>query len=344
MDLFGRPTSPSIFIVYAHDNDEPGDARAECVKYLIEWLLKIRSRVLSDRSPLQGTREGGAAAARNILSNQFCILPSDTDNNKNLKIESVDQVIVCGSDKLEHYCKHEFTSGYVNKLVSYYKQAAKQNIPRQNLQDQIREIVERSRMSDGSFKPGFHHVLTELAFLQIRRSYHDQNRQDGHEGPGIIPVDLSGDSGGKGMHYLSFLDICDLFPKFDNSQSSSLQHKLFFNVLKRLHANNAFHTRQVIDLFWNCYQNASRKLRGHSKLTKGIFGKIAFEEISKTQAELLELGVTEFRDEEWRKNWTSQTKSGWYISSTGIVDYRDSFAELLCQTTALTERRCKACP
>lgn len=245
-DQFGRQASASIFIVYAHDSDVAGNAGAQCVRSLIKWLLVIRSRLLSDKSPLRWPREGGIAVAQNILSNQFCLLPrggitSDIEE----EITSVDKVILCGSNVLKNTMSTPSLNPYVDSIVACYNQAQSRNMQSKDIQDEIRTIVERHCNSDG-----FHHVLTELALLKLRRS-----ASPGDNG-NIIPVALGGD----GMRYLSFLNNCDLFLKLGSSLGLASQHKLFFNLLRQLYANS--HTHTVTDVFHRCYTNASERLRG----------------------------------------------------------------------------------
>lgn len=296
-DLFGRQTCPSIFIVYAHDNDATGNAGARCVRHLIKWLLAIRSRILSDKSPLRSRREGGIAAAQNILSNQFCLLPGgsiagDTEE----KITSVDKVILCGSKVLQQYYEHAFTASYIDDIVACYNEAESRNMQLGDIQREIRTIVEGQYDSDG-----FHHVLTELAFLKLRRSAHRGDNGN------IIPITL----GGEGMKYLPFIDKCDLFLKLDSSQGLVPQHKLFFNLLRQLYADSHAHT--VIDAFHQCYAIASERLRGEKAITRKIFREIAYKEISKAQDTVLKSLKAAIRDEEWSlKEWKQRTESGQY--------------------------------
>ncbi|RYP92365.1 hypothetical protein DL770_001567 [Monosporascus sp. CRB-9-2] len=79
LDFFSHSNTPTIFIVYAHDNSQVGTANANHVHDIIEWLLAIRSRTVSDKSPLlwyTEDRHPDSAPARNILNNQFRLLPT----------------------------------------------------------------------------------------------------------------------------------------------------------------------------------------------------------------------------------------------------------------------------
>ncbi|RYP82883.1 hypothetical protein DL770_005490 [Monosporascus sp. CRB-9-2] len=197
-DFFGRSTSPSIFIVYAHDNHDEGiAANAWCVHNLIKWLKAIRTRVLSDKSPLPlwSTREGGAAAAQNILSNQFCLLPASTRSDSAGTINSVDKVLVCGSRLLERYYEDDFTSSYIDTVEAVYAEAQQ---TRDVLQSRIQHLVE------------------------TKRSY-------GHDGHGIIPISLNGGD----MKYLPFLRNSDL--RLKSSANTADLRRLFFKLLQQIY-------------------------------------------------------------------------------------------------------------
>lgn len=295
-DQFGRQTCPSTFIVYAHDSNATGNAGAQCVRNLIKWLLAIRSRVLSDKSPLRWPREGGIAAAQNILSNQFCLLPRGSVANATEKeITSVDKVILFGSNVLRQYYEHPFTNSYIEGIVACYNEAENQNMQSKAIQDEIRTIVENQCNSKG-----FHHVLTELAFLKLRReAYSGVNGN-------IIPIALSGD----GMKYLPFFENCDLFLKFD-SQNIAPQYELFFKLLLQLYTDSRAHG--VIRAFKECYTRASERLKKENVVTRKIFKKITYQEICKAQDDVLKLLAAEIRDEEWGlKEWKQRTESGQY--------------------------------
>jgi len=81
-------------------------------------------------------------------------------------------------------------------------QAQAQYFDIEKLQLSIRRVVER-----WCREPAFHHVLTELAMLKIRRS---ASKVQNH---GIIPVALDRVD----IKYLSFLDGCDLRLKLNPS-------------------------------------------------------------------------------------------------------------------------------
>ncbi|RYP27937.1 hypothetical protein DL767_007464 [Monosporascus sp. MG133] len=287
-DFFGRSTSPSTFIVYAHDNHDEGiAANAWCVHNLIKWLKAIRSRVLSDKSPLplQSTREGGAAAAQNILSNQFCLLPASMRSDSAGTINSVDKVIVCGSRLLERYYEDEFTSSYIGAVEEVYVEVQHQT--RDVLQSRIRHLVETKCDSKG-----FHHVLTELAFLKLRRSYD-------HDGHGIIPISLNGGD----MKYLPFLQNSDL--RLKSSANTADLRRLFFKLLQQIYTEE----HALIGQFKECYENAHKRLQNAAGIAPPDFQVIIDQEISKAQNAWLQLQTAAIRDRGWEKELRRRTES-----------------------------------
>ncbi|KAI1448546.1 hypothetical protein F5Y02DRAFT_414551 [Annulohypoxylon stygium] len=106
------------FIVYAHENQQAGDASATNVHRLIEWLQAVGSQTISDKNPLRQFRDNpklpsDSNAVRNILGNQIRLLPKHT--------HSVDKVIVCGSEVLENYCHNHFATQYIQHLENLYE-------------------------------------------------------------------------------------------------------------------------------------------------------------------------------------------------------------------------------
>lgn len=228
MDVFSTPNT-SIFIVYAHDNEEAGVANAKHVVDIIERLQVIRSRVISDKAPLllYHSLNQDSNPARNILDNQFRLLPACGSH------DSVNTVVIFGSEVLRQYYVHKFTVPYIDKIREIYDQATPDK-----LRDEIRSFVESQCQ-----QPGFHHVLTELAFLQIRR-----DRPQNH---GIIPVVLSGDD----VRYLPFIESCNVFLKTPSKLG------MFFKLLQKIFTNSG--DQEVIKAITNSYE----KLEGRQEIT-----------------------------------------------------------------------------
>ncbi|KAL9113110.1 MAG: hypothetical protein Q9227_002722 [Pyrenula ochraceoflavens] len=257
-DAFSRPDSPSSFVVYAHNNPEKGIANAEYVNCLIQWLKRLRARTLSDRSPVlsHSPREDDPAAIENILSNQFCLLPANHFVNGREIITSVDKVILCGSSLLKSYCQHDFTHLYVSRIKQLYNDF--QHKGREGLQRVIRNFVERQCNEEG-----FHHVLTELAFVALRFTYSSQS-------PGVIPFVLCE----KDVAYLPFFEGCDHYIPLKSPTDRSCLHKAFFGILQQLYTEEY----ERIDSFRICYTEAKKKLENKSPAGSQMIIK---EEISK---------------------------------------------------------------
>ncbi|TRX92952.1 hypothetical protein FHL15_006090 [Xylaria flabelliformis] len=224
-DRFSHHETPTTFIVYAHENEEhgKGKAHADFVHCVIRWLTAIQSRTVSDKVPLLCSPNNGQSdpsPTHNIIDNQFRLLPLSGPN-------SVDKVVVFGSEVLRQYRQHSFTSQYINELRARYEAVKSAGL--EKCKSEIRRFVEAKCR-----EVGFHHVLTELAFLQIRK--------DDSKNHGIIPVDLSGDN----IEYLEFVERCDVFLKNTNKEA----YKLFFQLLGRIYDNDKDHAtiRVIQDL------------------------------------------------------------------------------------------------
>lgn len=117
--------------MYAHENKAYGTANASCVIELIKWLQDIRSRTVSDRAPLPllYSRTGGSESVRNILSNQFCLLPEKDASSEDGTVHRVDKVIICGSEVLRRYYRDPFTTPYLDAVKKAYEDARTKSSP-----------------------------------------------------------------------------------------------------------------------------------------------------------------------------------------------------------------------
>ncbi len=175
-DLDLCQSSPSLFLVYAHNNHRLGQADADVSQRVIQWLSNLRSNLYSDRSasghqalPFAATLEENAKA-NDILSSQLCLLPNHPG--------TVDHVVLCGSELLGRYMASPYYQEFCQAIQHAYQQAARTNDFAQ-IEAAIRQVVDANLN-----KKEFHHVLTELAFLQIR----DAHQKGEH---GIIPMLLN---------------------------------------------------------------------------------------------------------------------------------------------------------
>ena len=244
--MFSRENSPTFFVVYTHDAPKFGNANAEQARQIIEWLRKLRSIVFSDRSqflPLYDRENGGAG--RDILSNQLCLLPKRGRVHSVYNVKSVDKVILCCSEVLQNYCKDGHTERYIQAIKQTYNNT-KDLENTDEVRNGIAEIV-----NTYSKEEWFHHVLTELAFLEIRSTQEERNH-------GIIPVVLNGDS----IDYLSFSKKgVPLWLKLQEKSESTIHecqvlHKLLFRILRQIYTDK----HQDIDVLERCYTNCVEKL------------------------------------------------------------------------------------
>ncbi|KAI1762823.1 hypothetical protein GGR53DRAFT_400231 [Hypoxylon sp. FL1150] len=278
-DVFSNSTSPSIFIVYAHDNPKEETANSWCVRHLIDWLGAIRSRTLSDKSPLPlwSTREGGSAAVRNILDNQFCLLPTRNSSDETGIVTSVDKVVVCGSGLLKRYYEDPFTPSYIKALEVSYIEGQAQCANPQELQCGLRNVVEKH-----CHRPGFHHVLTELAFIKLRGSFSQGSKHC------TIPVALDEDL----MAYLPFRNPSDLVLKLHSPSEADL-HRLFFRLLRQVYME----AQSLITRFESCYKIAIGRIDNEAKdMTSKILETIIYSEIHQTIEDLRRLDGATLRN------------------------------------------------
>jgi hypothetical protein len=181
-DWFTHTQSPNIFLAYAHDNKGVGEGNAASAKQLIAWLKAIQSRILSDRSPLPRlpweSRDVGSAALHDVVSNQMCLLPKRDEDSNQGKITNADKVTICCSELLQLYYSDPWTKAYIAGLKEVYDRGRSNDA---EFEAKVQSYVALHRSSEK-----FHHVLTELAFLEIRYS-REKNVEN------IVPVVFSGD-------------------------------------------------------------------------------------------------------------------------------------------------------
>ncbi len=163
-DLDLCQSSPSLFLVYAHNNNRLGKADAEASQRVIQWLSNLRSNLYSDRSagghqalPFSVTLED-KAKANDILSSQLCLLPNHSG--------TVDHVVLCGSELLGRYMASPYYQGFYEAIQRAYQETAKRTDDFTQVEAAVRKVVDANLN-----EKEFHHVLTELAFLQIRYEY-----------------------------------------------------------------------------------------------------------------------------------------------------------------------------
>jgi hypothetical protein len=265
------------FVVYAHENKDAGEANSEYVKEVIEWLKEIRAPNLSDKSPLLlwESENDTNPAVDDILSNQMRLLPAYDSPDK------AEKVILCVSPVLRKYCEDTFTSGYIGQIRELYE-TQKQNM--QKFEKEIRKFVKTQLKA-----PGFHHVLTEIAFLEIRRLH----QNDG--GDGIISITLDG--GDLGLESLAGLSV---YLTLHSTPELGHRHRLFFKLLQRLYPSR----HRSFDLCRECYENLRQWCEeGRARMSLREKREKAEKEIQQLLANLRKLAESGVRDGEWKGQW-----------------------------------------
>ncbi|KAL8831331.1 MAG: hypothetical protein Q9191_000918 [Dirinaria sp. TL-2023a] len=261
-DNFSKAATPSFFVVYAHDN-----ASEENVRFLIEWFGIIRSRMVSDKRPLPVLGSRAEDSARNIYWNQSCLLPHEGAPSSDDVITSVDKVILCASEVLKRYFEHEFTPPYIHGIVTEFNNRELFQKPNRTLFESLKDFVETHLQNDG-----FHHVLTELAFLNIRISYLKPH--------GIIPLVLNGDR----TDYSSLFEVIglqksDLILELKAPILVELQ-RLFFKLLKHVYTEH----HVLIDFFMDCFNTTTRNLANLMHMTESQLSNKIDSDIGVAQA------------------------------------------------------------
>jgi hypothetical protein len=271
--LTGHPRS---FVVYAHENEGGGEAKSQYVKEVIEWLREIRAPNLSDKSPilLWESENDTNAAVDDILSNQMRLLPAYDSSNK------VEKVILCVSPVLRNYCQSLFTSGYTEQIRKLYE-TQKQNM--RKFEEEIRKFVKTQLKADG-----FHHVLTEIAFLEIRRLHYNNG------GDGIVSITLDG--GDLGIESLTGLSV---YLKLHSTPDLAHRHRLFFRLLQRLYPSR----HRYFHLCHECYENLCQWC-GEGRKGMSLHVKVE-KEIQQLLSDLRRLSESGVRDGEWKGQWRS---------------------------------------
>ncbi|BBE09979.1 NB-ARC domain protein [Mycoavidus cysteinexigens] len=263
-------SKPSIFLVYAHGNPAHGKAEASTSKYLINHLSKIQVTLHSDQTPLgqpysdssEDLKEDGKL--EDILTSQLCLLPTQVEK----EVKPVNKVVVCCSEVLGNYLEwlhyedfyQALRKAYLEDREAYGKDGEQSGIPA------IREVV-RQFSQEQDYKAGFHHVLTEMAFLQIRA----EQLKDQH---GIIPVSLTPNSYNHCLaRFISATTVrMEDIPRFEGQALSLNQsrHWVLFKLIERLLVGSN-EAKTFLDKFWQGYSDFISRLNA-----KPLLGRLEF--------------------------------------------------------------------
>ncbi len=262
------PNKPSLFLVYAHDNPSYGKAEAAISRYLIEKLSQIRVNLYSDQTPMgqpssravEDWKEDGKL--EDILTSQLCLLPTRLRDG----VEPVDKVVVCCSEVLEKYLEWPHYEVFYRALREAYRKDCEQKGT-----SAIREVVKAF-----SLKAGFHHVLTEMAFLQIRT----EQLKDQH---GIIPVSLTPKSSKQCLgHFIAPTTVrMEDISRFKEQAKAGRdvylnqgQHLVLFKLIERLFVSSN-EVKPFINKFWQGYSECTARLKDeHSTLDWSKFTEL----------------------------------------------------------------------
>ncbi len=278
------PNKPSLFLIYAHDNPSYGKAEVAISRYLIDKLSQIQVNLYSDQTPMgqpslraaEGWQEGGKL--EDILTSQLCLLPIQLRDD----VEPVSKVVVCCSEVLEKYLNWPHYGAFYQELQKAYCTDKAQGDT-----ETIRKVV-RKFSQEEVYKAGFHHVLTEMAFLQIRA----EHLKDQH---GIIPVSLTRNSSKqclKDIILSTTVRIEDIsrFAEQTNAgrevYPNQSRHLVLFKLIERLLVGSD-EAKIFLDKFWQGYSNCIARLNNEQSTLNGLeFAKLVddiFDEIRTKQ-------------------------------------------------------------
>jgi acylphosphatase len=183
----------TVFVAYAHDNHEEGTASAPQVQGIIRLLNKIGVITVTDLtrelSSTTGRRETNAN--RDVLQDQFCLLPNDADRRNRHFLSSVSHVVICGSELLGTYCSSPLAIEYFRCLRECYNESTATHKSFTDIKSNLLDV-----MKDFQERKGFHHVLTEIAFSEIRFERAAEFGVD----HGIVPLVMNGQD----VNYIPF--------------------------------------------------------------------------------------------------------------------------------------------
>ncbi len=267
---------PSLFLVYAHDNENHGRAEASTAKYLIDKLSQIRVNLYSDQTPMGQPFSSSPEELEkdeqigDILTSQLCLLPDQLRGD----VKPVDKVVVCCSEVLGSYLQWPEYQEFYEKLQEAYPQdrEAYRKDGEKAGASAIRTVIEQF-----SRQAGFHHVLTEMAFLQIRA----QERGDEH---GIIPVSLTPESYKHCLdHFIEATKVrMEDIPRLEEQAKAGQavypnqsQHWVLFKLIERVLVGSD-EAKTFLNKFWQGYSDFISRLNndnGSSTLSELEFAK-----------------------------------------------------------------------
>ncbi len=187
-------------------------------------------------------------------------------------MKPVNKVVVCCSEVLGSYLKWPDYDRFYQELRAAYlkdrEQLANAEIP------EICEVVKKFSQEE-NYKAGFHHVLTEMAFLQIRAEYLKDH--------GIIPVSLTPESYDQCLaEFISATTVrmedCLRFEAQAQAgqevYSNQSRHGVLFKLIERILVSSD-EAKTFLDKFWDGHGNFIARLKkgpplGHLEFARQI--------------------------------------------------------------------------
>ncbi|KUJ17421.1 uncharacterized protein LY89DRAFT_53208 [Mollisia scopiformis] len=301
MSLIAK-TQPAYFVIYAHDTkSQSADSRV--VRDIIRYMKLMDSPTRSDRVAILRSEDPESEARDDILANQFCLLPEQIATNP------VKKVLLFYSRVLRDYCTCVDGSTYVKDL----KDTALNEIQRLRSNDTNTIILNTQRVLDiqtairaavnrHTRKPWFHHVLTEIALLDLRVLLSKQPLK-------VIPVDLQ--STDTVLEDLSFLNPTQHYvvpppPIVVKVDAVEQTHKLLFNLLERIHGQ----LPPVALWLQELYTRGIEKLEENRSQADVVFRDALWLDI---RAELWRAHIGGLRQTPWSQRQTERGDQEWDI-------------------------------
>ncbi|EFY96771.2 nacht nucleoside triphosphatase [Metarhizium robertsii ARSEF 23] len=245
--------APSFFVVYAWDQkSHPGlPADSSIVHEMIQWFEDAGySTMYSDSTP---------PSEKAVIDGQLRLLPIAAYP------DSVQNVILCGSKLLGHYMAGRYFKKYASKIIRTYHEARQNEtkIPISQILRGVQQQYERTASRK------FHHVMTELALLDIRNAYNEKST--------VIPYLLNGDPQSCLPKYITIgSDNLRVQRGVDGSK-----YECFFEILGKLvgSSNRKFDPgpQHLIPSMIEIYKRAATELTDMDRVPEGFLERYQSE-------------------------------------------------------------------
>ncbi|KFG84474.1 pfs domain-containing protein [Metarhizium anisopliae] len=245
--------APSFFVVYAWDQSSHPDLAADSrmVQEMIQWFSDAGySTMYSDSTPPN---------EKTVIDGQLRLLPLAADP------DSVQNVILCGSKLLGHYMARRYFKKYASKIIQTYHEARQKEtkIPISQILRGVQQKYERTASRK------FHHVMTELALLDIRNAYNEKST--------VIPYLLNGDPQSCLPKYITIgSDNLRVQRGVDGSK-----YECFFEILGKLvgSSNRKFDPgpQHLIPSMIEIYKRAATELTDMDRVPEGFLERYQSE-------------------------------------------------------------------